>query len=40
MSIIDKLAPVKIKWAKGNSQECFAGEVLQSIALWDKAAVS
>ena len=40
MSIIDKLAPIKTKWTNGTSQGWFAGEVLESIALWDKAAVS
>ena len=33
MSIIDKLAPFKTKQVKGNSQEWFDGEVLESIAL-------
>ena len=36
MSIIDKLAPSKTKRIKGNSQEWFDGEVLESIALRDK----
>ena len=36
MSIIDKLAPFKTKRVKGNSQEWFDGEVLESIALRDK----
>ena len=33
MSVIDKLAPFKTKRVKGNSQEWFDGEVLESIAL-------
>ena len=36
MSIIDKLAPFKTEQVKGNSQEWFDGEVLESIALRDK----
>ena len=36
MSVIDKLAPFKTKWVKGNSQEWFDGEVLESIALRDE----
>ena len=36
MSIIDKLAPFKTKQVKGNSQEWFGGDVLESIALQDK----
>ena len=36
MSVIDKLAPSKTKRIKGNSQEWFDGEVLESIALRDK----
>ena len=36
MSVIDKLAPYKTKRVKGNSQEWFDGEVLESIALRDK----
>ena len=36
MSIIDKLAPFKTKRVKGNSQEWFDGEILDSIALGDK----
>ena len=36
MSVIDKLAPFKTKRVKGNSQEWFDGEVLESIALRDK----
>ena len=36
MSVIDKLAPFKTKRVKGNSQEQFDGEVLESIALRDK----
>ena len=36
MSVIDKLAPFKTKRVKGNSQEWFNGEVLESIALRDK----
>ena len=36
MSFIDKLAPFKSKRVKGNSQEWFDGEVLESIALRDK----
>ena len=36
MSVIDKLAPFKTKRVKGNSQEWFDGEVLESIALLDK----
>ena len=36
MSIIDKLAPFKTKQVKGNSQEWFDGDVLESIALQDK----
>ena len=35
MSITDKLAPLKTKWVKGNSQQWFDGEVLESIALRD-----
>ena len=30
MSIIDKLAPFKTKRVKGNSQEWFDGEILES----------
>ena len=33
MSVIDKLAPFKTKGVKGNSQEWFDGEILESIAL-------
>ena len=36
MRVIDKLAPIKTKRVKGNSQKWFDGEVLESIALWDK----
>ena len=36
MSVIDKLAPVKTERVKGNSQEWFDREVLESIALRDK----
>ena len=36
MSVIDKLAPFKTNQVKGNSQEWFDGEVLESIALRDK----
>ena len=36
MNVIDKLAPFKTKRVKGNSQEWFDGEVLESIALRDK----
>ena len=36
MSVIDKLAPFKTKRVKGNSQEWFDGEVLETIALRDK----
>ena len=36
MSVIDKLAPFKTKRVKGNSQEWFNGEVLESITLRDK----
>ena len=36
MSVIDKLATFKTKRVKGNSQEQFDGEVLESIALRDK----
>ena len=36
MSVIDKVAPFKTKRVKGNSQEWFDGEVLESIALRDK----
>ena len=36
ISVIDKLAPFKTKRVKGNSQEWFDGEVLESIALRDK----
>ena len=36
MSVIDKLAPFKTKRVKGNSQECFAWEFLESIALRDQ----
>ena len=36
MSVIDKLARFKTKRVKGNSQEWFDGEVLESIALRDK----
>ena len=36
MSVIDKLVPFKTKRVKGNSQEQFDGEVLESIALRDK----
>ena len=36
MSVIDKLAPFKTKQVKGNSQEWFDGEVLESIALQDE----
>ena len=36
LSVTDKLAPFKTKWAKSNSQEWFDGEVLESIALQDK----
>ena len=35
MSLTDKLAPFKTKQVKGNSQEWFDGEVLESIALRD-----
>ena len=35
MSVTDKLAPFKTKQVKGNSQEWFDGEVLESIALRD-----
>ena len=35
-SVIDKLTPFKIKRVKGNSQEWFDAEVLESIALQDK----
>ena len=33
MRVIDKLAPIKTKRVKGNSQKWFDGEVLESIAL-------
>ena len=36
MRAIDKLASLKTKRVKGNSQEWFDGEVLESIALQDK----
>ena len=36
MSIIDKLARFNTERVKGNSQEWFDGEVLESIALRDK----
>ena len=36
MSVNDKLAPFKTERVKGNSQEGFDGEVLESIALRDK----
>ena len=36
MSVIDKLAPFRTKRVKGNLQEWFHGEVLESIALRDK----
>ena len=36
MGITDELAPFKTKWVKGNSQEWFDDEVLESIALRDK----
>ena len=36
MSVVDKLAPFKTKQVKGNSQEWFGGEILDSIALGDK----
>ena len=36
MSVIDKLGSFKNKRVKGNSQEWFDGEVLESIALRDK----
>ena len=36
MSVTDKLARFKTKRVKGNSQEWFDGEVLESIALRDK----
>ena len=36
MSVIDKLGPFKTKPIKGNSQEWFDGEVLESIALRDQ----
>ena len=36
MSVIDKLASFKTKRVKGNSQEWFDSEVLESIALRDK----
>ena len=36
MIVIDKLVPFKTKRVKGNSQEQFDGEVLESIALRDK----
>ena len=36
MSVIDKLVPFKNKRVKGNSQEWFDGEVLESISLQDK----
>ena len=36
MSVIDKLAPFKTERVKGNSQECFDREVLESIVLRDK----
>ena len=36
MSVIDKLAPFKTKRVKGNSQEWFNGDVLESITLRDK----
>ena len=36
MSVIDKSASFKTKRVKGNSQECFDSEVLESIALRDK----
>ena len=36
MSVTDKLAPFKTKRVKGNSQKWFDGEILESIALWDK----
>ena len=36
MRVIDKLASFKTKRVKGNSQDWFDGEVLESIALRDK----
>ena len=36
ISVIDKLAPFTTKQIKGNSQEWFDGEVLESIVLRDK----
>ena len=36
MSVIDKLAPLKTKQVKGNSQGWFDAEFLESIALRDK----
>ena len=36
MSVIDKLASFKTKRVKGNSQEWFDSEVLESIALRDQ----
>ena len=36
MNVIDKLAPFKTKRVKGNSQEWFNGDVLESITLRDK----
>ena len=33
LSVINKLAPFKNKRVKGNSQEWFDGEILESIAL-------
>ena len=36
MSITDKLAPFKTKRVKGNSQDWFDGEILESIALREK----
>ena len=36
MRVIDKFAPFKTKRVKGNSQNWFDGEVLESIALRDK----
>ena len=36
MTAIAKLAPFRTKRVKGNSQEWFDGEALESIALQDK----
>ena len=36
MRVVDKLCPLKTKSVKGNSQEWFDEEVLESIALRDK----